>query len=87
MLIVDFKRPNLNWNTEYAVVKNSDNKIFQYAFLIMNVLFLMYIAKLLKDANILFTLIAQIVVFAVIFIILDRCVKKVMNHHLQKVEI
>ncbi len=76
MLMVDLRRPNLVWDTEYSVVKKSDNKFFQYAFMIINVLFLMYIANVFKNINILIMLIIETVIFAVIFIILDRCIKK-----------
>jgi len=76
MLIVDLRRPNINWDTTYSVVKKSDNKFFQYALMILNVLFLLYIAKLLEDINIFAVLIIEEIVFLVIFIIIDRCVNK-----------
>lgn len=76
MLIVDLRRPNLNWDTEYSVVKKSDNKLFQYAFMIINVLFLMYIANVCEELNILITLIVEVTIFAILFIILDRGIKK-----------
>lgn len=85
MLIVDLKRPNLNWDTEYAVVKKSDNKIFQYAFMILNVLFLMYLSKIFSEMNILIALIGEIIVFAILFVILDRCVKKWQNKLFNKI--
>ncbi|MCI8759937.1 MAG: hypothetical protein HFJ34_02235 [Clostridia bacterium] len=76
MLIVDLRRPNLNWDTEYSVVKKSDNKFFQYAFMIINVLFLMYIANILEELNIVTALIVEIIIFIIIFVGIDRCVKK-----------
>lgn len=76
MLIVDLRRPNLDWDTEYAVVKKSDNKIFQYAFLIVSVLFLMYLGNVFDSVDILVALLGEIVVFAILFITIDRCVKK-----------
>lgn len=76
MLIVDLRRPNLNWDTEYAVIKRNDNKLFQYAFMILNVLFLMYIARILKEVNIAIILLSETLIFATIFIVIDRCIKK-----------
>ena len=76
MLIVDLRRPNLDWDTEYSVVKKSDNKIFQYAFLIISVLVLMYFGNVFDNVDILFALLSEIAVFAVLFITIDRCVKK-----------
>lgn len=85
MLIVDLRRPNLDWDTEYSVVKKSDNKLFQYALMIINIVFLMYIANILKDINILFGLGIEIIIFAVIFMILDRGVKKWQNKLFNKI--
>lgn len=85
MLIVDLRRPNLDWDTEYSVVKKSDNKLFQYALMIVNVIFLMYIASVLEDTNILIALIIEIIIFAIIFIIIDRCIKKWQNKLFNKI--
>lgn len=85
MLIVDLRRPNLDWDTEYSVVKKSDNKLFQYALMIVNVIFLMYIASVLEDINILIALIIEIIIFAIIFIIIDRCIKKWQNKLFNKI--
>lgn len=76
MLIVDLLRPNINWTVEEAVVKKSDNKMFQYAFMIFNVLLLLYIANVCKEINIYTALIIELVTYGIIFIIIDRCIKK-----------
>ena len=76
MLIVDLRRPNLNWNTEEAVVKKSDNKFFQYALLIANVLLLVYMASLFREINIMIAMLAELLVYSIIFVIIDRCVNK-----------
>ena len=76
MLIVDLKRPNLDWITEEAVVKKSDNKLFQYAFMIVNILMLLYIAKIFKEINLVMALCLELAIYVLIFIIIDRCVKK-----------
>lgn len=85
MLIVDLRRPNLTWDTEYSVVKKSDNKFFQYAFMIINVLFLMYIANILEEINIVTALIVEMIIFAVIFISIDRGIKKWQNKLFNKI--
>lgn len=85
MLVVDLRRPNLDWNTEYSVVKRSDNKLFQYVLMIVNVLFLMYIARIFKDANILIALIGETIIFAIIFILIDRCIKRWQNKLFNKI--
>lgn len=76
MLIVDLRRPNLDWITEEAVVKKSDNKLFQYALMIINILLLLYIATVFKESSLVMALIAEFVIYVIIFVIIDRCVKK-----------
>ncbi|MBR3163157.1 MAG: hypothetical protein IKF17_03550 [Clostridia bacterium] len=76
MLIVDLKRPNLNWATEEAVVKKSDNKLFQYVLMIVNILLLLYIATIFKSINIMLAMTIECIIYTILFIIIDRCVKK-----------
>lgn len=76
MLIVDLRRPNIDWSTEEAVVKKSDNKLFQYALMIVNILILLYIGTIFKEIDILIAMIAELAIYTIIFVILDRCVKK-----------
>lgn len=76
MLIVDLRRPNLDWISEDAVVKRSDNKLFQYALMIVNILLLLYIATIFKEIDLIVGLIIELAFFTIIFIVIDRCVKK-----------
>ena len=85
MLLVDLRRPRLNWNSEYTVVKKSDNKIFQYVLMIIMILLFLYLAKVLKDTNIEICLISQILVFSVLFVAIDRLVKKFQNRLFNKI--
>lgn len=85
MLIVDLRRPDLNWSTEYSVIKKNNNKIFQYALMIVNILFLMYIAKLFEGVNIVIVLISEFLIYFVIFMIIDRSVKKYKNKLFNKI--
>lgn len=76
MLIVDLRRPNLDWNTPYLVVKRSDNKIFQYVFMIVNILALMYISNIFNEVAIEIALLGEFIIYFVLFVILDQCVRK-----------
>ncbi len=51
MLIIDLKRPKLEWDTEYAVLKQNNNKMFQYSFTIFIIILFMYLNKILKDID------------------------------------
>lgn len=85
MLIVDLRRPNLNWNSEYEVVKSNDNKSFQYGFMIIMVLVLLYIGNILKDINIKIGLLIEIGIFALLFIIYNIIVKKKIDKLFDKI--
>ena len=76
MLIVDLRRPNLDWIIEDAVVKKSDNRLFQYSLMIVNILILLYIATIFKEINLVVALIIELIIYSFVFIVIDRCVKK-----------
>ncbi len=86
MLLVDLRRPNLDWDTQFAVVKKSENKIFQYAFMIVNILFLMYLARILKNTDIMIALLIEFAIYAILLIILDRGIKKWQSRLFKKID-
>ena len=75
MLIVDLKRPFLNWNTEYEVIKQNGNKLFQYVYTLMIVLLLMYFINVLDEINFNIALIIITSILTMLIIITDRYVK------------
>lgn len=85
MLILDLRRPYLNWTSEHSVIKRNDNKSFQYAFMIVMMLLLMYISTIFKELNATFILGIEIAIFATIFIILNIIVKKNINKLFNKI--
>lgn len=76
MLIVDIKRPTLNWSAEIDVFKQNGNKVFQYVWTITVVVILMYIRKACETVNLYIGFLAIFVVFALILFIVDRYVRK-----------
>ena len=79
MLLIDLKRPYLNWTSEHSVVKKNDNKSFQYTLTIILILVYMYLSNIFKNVNVIITLIIEIFIFMITFIIIDRIVKKKSN--------
>ncbi len=73
MLIVDIKRPIMNWNTEMEVLKQNGNKIFQYVWTIVVVLILMYAYNILKNTYMLMLIL--FILFTGVWMILDKYVK------------
>lgn len=75
MVITDLKRPNLNWDSEYTVMKQNNNKLFQYVLTIAIIVILSYISKVCVNFNFNISLMAIMIIFAVILIIIDKYVK------------
>ena len=85
MLIVDIKRPILNWKAEVEVFKQNGNKIFQYVWTIVVVVILMYIRKACESVNLYIGICAIFVVFTLILVLVDRYVRKsIKNNRLFK---
>ncbi len=76
MLLVDLKKPYLNWNSEHSVVKRNDNKSFQYALTIIMILIYMYLSNIFQELNVTLTLGIEIIIFMLAFIIIDRIIKR-----------
>lgn len=52
MIIVDLKRPKLNWDSEYAVAKQNLNLVFPVLLAMINIVILVGFVYLLKDINV-----------------------------------
>lgn len=52
MIIVDLKRPKLNWDSEYAVAKQNLNLVFPMLLAMVNIVILVGFVYLLKDINV-----------------------------------
>ena len=52
MIIVDLKRPKLNWDSEYAVVKQNLNLVFSVLLSMINIAIIVGTVFLLKDINV-----------------------------------
>ena len=71
MLIVDIKRPILNWKAEIDVFKQNGNKIFQYVWTIIVVVLLMYIKNIFKNLNIYIAILGTFIIFFIILFIIN----------------
>ncbi len=76
MLIVDVKRPILNWNSEMEVIKQNGNKIFQYVWTIIVVLLLMYIYNIFENVNLYMGIFITLIIFTVLLLIVNIYVKR-----------
>lgn len=85
MLLVDLRRPQLNWDSEYEITKNSSNKIFQYTFMIIMVLVYMYLAKVLKEVDMNIAILIELGIFAIAFFGINMFIKKKINKIFDKI--
>ena len=87
MLIIDIRRPNLNWDVPYTVVKKNPNKIFQYSLMIITILILMYLSTIFKEfeLEIRVGLIIEMIIFLAIFVTIDILVRKFKNKLFNKI--
>ena len=63
MIIVDLKRPKLKWDTEYAVVKQNLNMIFEFILSIAIIILLIPIAFVMAEVSCIITAMLFIIVF------------------------
>lgn len=75
MLIIDLKRPILNWENEYEVLKQNSNKFFHYVYTIAIVLLLMYLISILKTINFNIAIIGVTLIFMILLLIINQYVK------------
>lgn len=76
MVVIDLRKPYLNWNSEHSVVKKNDNKSFQYALTVIMILLYMYISSIFKELNVTLTLCLEGIILLFIFIIINVLIKK-----------
>ena len=69
MIIVDLLNPKLEWDSEYEILKQNNNRYFQYAFTVIVILILVYLNKVLEGINLNLAIIITSVVFLFILII------------------
>ena len=76
-MLIDLKRPKLQWSSEYAVVKQNMNLIFPMIFSLINIGAVVLFNYLLQNIS----AYAGIVVVGVVFIIANIIVNKYMKNH------
>lgn len=79
MLIVDLKKPNLDWNTESAALKNNGNKLYQYIIGIIIILLLTYFTKIFNNIKIIISIPIITIIILLILIIIIMYVKRNIN--------
>ena len=85
MLIIDLKKPNLNWTTETSVLKDNGNKLYQYVTTILICLVIFYFAKIFEDVNFKVSFSIVIIILSIILFIINKIIKKNINKLFEKI--
>lgn len=85
LTLIDLLMPNLDWDSEYEILKNNKNKIIQYVLIIFNILFFIYIKKIFEKYNLNISLIIFGIILFIIFIIINLCIWKYKNRLFKKI--
>ena len=51
LCLIDLLMPKLKWDAEYEILKNNKNKILQYALIVFNIMFLVFMNQAFKRYN------------------------------------
>ena len=79
MVIVDLKKPNLNWITETSAIKDNGNKLYQYVTTIISCLLFVYFMRIFDNVNIIISFSIIIAILFIILLILNILIKKNIN--------
>jgi len=85
MLLIDFKKPNLNWISEESISKNNGNKLYQYVITISSFLILMYLTNIFESVSFIISIICIITILLLILILLKKYMKKNINKIFSKI--
>ena len=85
MMIVDLKRPKLEWDTEYVVVKQNMNMVFQIVFVLIVLGVIVYLAQVLETVSIPLSLLIMMVLAILPVCIIDKVIKKKENKLFEKI--
>ena len=85
MLIIDLLNPKLEWDTEYDVLKQNNNKIFQYGFTAIIILLLVYFSNIFESINVDKAVLFTGIIFIIIILGLNIIVKIKQNKLFKKI--
>lgn len=85
MIVVDLKRPKLNWDSEYAVAKQNMNLIFPMLLSMANILILIGAVSVLHEINVYIGLVILGIVFAIATFVVNKYLYNNQNKLAEKI--
>lgn len=85
MLVVDLRRPNLEWDNETDAIKQNKNKLYQYVLSIIIVLILIYFSNIFEKINLNLSIIIILFILIFILLLINKIIKNKINKIFNKI--
>lgn len=85
LLLLDLSRPNINYENEITVIKQNDNKLFQYILTTVSCLVLWYLKEVTKELDLNTSILIEIIVFSLILLGMEIFINKKNNKLFRKI--
>lgn len=79
LLFLDLSRPRLNYENEITVIKQNDNKLFQYILTVVSCFLIWYLNEVTKELSLNIAILIEMIVFSVIVIGMEIFINKKAN--------
>lgn len=76
LLLIDCKKPNLNWTNKEAIAKGGNNKIYKYFITIIFILIILYYSSIFENINFIISIIAINIILIILLLLLNRYIDK-----------
>ncbi len=85
LLLLDLFRPKLNYENDISVIKQNDNKLFQYILTVVSCLIIWYLKEVTENLNLNISILIEIIVFSIIVVIMEIFINKNENKIFKKI--
>lgn len=85
MLVVDLRRPNLEWDNETDAIKQNKNKLYQYALTIIIILILIYFSNIFEKINLNLSIFIILFILILFLFIINKIINKRTNKLFNKI--
>lgn len=85
LLFVDLLRPRLNYENEIAIIKQNDNKLFQYILTVVCCLIIWYLNEITKELSLNISILIEVILFSIILIGMEIFINKKSNKLFKKI--
>jgi len=85
MLVVDLRKPNLEWDNETDAIKQNKNKLYQYVLTIIIILILSYFSSIFEKINLNLSIIIILFILIFILFLINKIIKNKINKLFNKI--